>query len=410
MRTKAKSIGFTAVLALSVAALFMTPTPATAQTETVIYNFGQTSTDAFEPYYANLLLDGSGNLYGLSVKGGAYGDGGGPLAGTVYELKPRASSGWNEAVLHSFNPSSGDGFDGFNGLIMDAAGNIYGTTYLGGTSNNGTVFEMVHGSSGWSERIIHSFGAEGMYPTDNLILDAAGNLYGGTSQGGASGNGMIFELMHTAGGGWAERVLLSFDSTTGPAGPLMLDGSGNLYSSTGSGGVYGYGMVFELMRRPGGVWTEKVLYNFQSATDANGGGPLIMDSAGNIYGLTAIGGIFTDGSLFKLKPLAGGAWSETVLYSFLSGCELPQGNFVRDASGNFFGACYQGGPYFAGGVFEVSPGPGGTYTETTLHNFGNTGDGGYVRSGVTADSSGNLFGTTVLGGLYGGGTVWELTP
>jgi hypothetical protein len=159
-----------------------------------------------------------------------------------------------------------------------------------------------------------------------------------------------------------------------------------------------------------GTWTGKVLYSFRSGTDANGGGALAMDPAGNIYGTTYLGGIFGEGALYELKPTTGGHWREKVLYSFSSECMDPDGNLIRDSSGNLYGACYQGGLYRVGGIFEVSPGAGGTWTETTLHNFGGVGDGGYPTGGVTMDSAGNLYGTTVLGGTYGGGVAWQITP
>ncbi len=213
-----------------------------------------------------------------------------------------STSSWaaSHQILHSFNPNGADGAEPYGGLIADSAGNRYGTTYYGGTDNVGAVFELSpNGSSGWTEKVIYSFssnGNHGTYLEGGLVLDGAGNLYGTTTQGGIHGGGTMFELSPNGSGGWTETVLHSFGGGTDgglPYAGLIFDGAGNLYGTTEAGGIYGGGTVFEFSPRQGGGWTETVLHNFNPAT-TDGSGPqasLIRDAAGNLYGTTTSGGI-----------------------------------------------------------------------------------------------------------------------
>src|ERR1035441_332430 len=243
MQGKTLSIGLRAVLAIIAATLFVTSTWATAQ-EKVLHNFNNNGTDGTNPR-AGLIFDAAGNLYGTTENGGTNG------VGTVFELTPTAGGGWTETVLYSFCSQANctDGYQPWAGLIFDAAGNLYGTTVYGGTADTtcsycGTVFELTpNGSGGWTETVLHSFGdgTDGFYPSAGLIFDAAGNLYGTTAMGGTYDypwDGTVFELTPAAGGGWTEKVLYSFGGGTDgywPEAGLIFDAAGNLYGTTYSG-------------------------------------------------------------------------------------------------------------------------------------------------------------------------------
>ncbi len=430
MQGKTLSIGLRAVLAIIAATLFVTSTWAAAQ-ERVLLNFnGQ---DGRLPQ-AGLIFDAAGNLYGTTEGGGTGSNCGAFGCGTVFELTPAAGGGWTETVLYSFGGSP-DGADPLAGLIFDAAGNLYGTTGAGGTYDYGTVFELTPAAGGgWTETVLHNFNynvTDGYYPYAGLIFDAAGNLYGTTSQGGTYGYGWgtVFELTPAAGGGWTEKVLHSFPDYNGtdgtsPYAGLIFDAAGNLYGTTSQGGTYIFrGTVFELTPAAGGGWTETVLHSFGNGADADSPqAGLIFDAAGNLYGTTVEGGtgsncIFGCGTVFELTPAAGGGWTEKVLYSFnANGTDgyYPYAGLIFDAAGNLYGTTRYGGtssgcaPYGCGTVFELTPAAGGTWTETVLHNFGNGTDGATPLAGLIFDAAGNLYGTTSSGGTYGYGTVFEL--
>src|ERR1019366_2578878 len=276
------------------------------------------------------------------------------------------------------------------------------------------------------EKVLHNFnndGTDGYYPEVGLIVDAAGNLYGTTTAGGAYNSGTGFELTPAAGGGWTETVLHNFGNGTDGATPyagLIFDAAGNLYGTTQYGGTYGVGTVFELTPAGGGSWTEKVLYSFNH-NGADGGVPaagLIFDAAGNLYGTTVNGGTGSNcvlgcGTVFELTPAAGGGWTEQVLHSFNNnGADgsTPFAGLIFDAAGNLYGTTFAGGTYGYGTVFELTPAAGGGWTETVLHNFGNGTDGTAPYAGLIFDAAGNLYGTTFVGGTYGYGTVFEVTP
>jgi uncharacterized repeat protein (TIGR03803 family) len=155
-------------------------------------------------------MDAAGNLYGTTSSGGAYGYGkGGAGYGTVFELV-NSSGSYSEKVLHSFHGSPADGEGPLAGLIINKAGNLYGTTGSGGAHGFGTVFELVNSSGSYSEKVLHSFhGGDGTLPRAGLIMDAAGNLYGTTTVGGANSAGTVFELVNSSGT-YSEKVLHSF--------------------------------------------------------------------------------------------------------------------------------------------------------------------------------------------------------
>jgi len=348
-------------------------------------------------------------------------------------------------VLHYFRLGKKGGTSPAAGLIFDAAGNLYGTTVGGGVYETGIAFKLSPGANGmWSETVLHTFGEgnDGYKPYAGLISDAAGNLYGTTSFGGShcgsTGCGIVFQLTPVAGGSWSESVLYSFNDTNNdgnaPYAGLIFDAVGNLYGTTAGGGVYNDGTVFELSPGGNGTWNETVLYSFGKDKDGNTSyASLIFDAVGNLYGTTAGGGADDNGTVFELSPGANGMWTETVLHSFRKGDDgnTPYAGLVLDAAGNLYGTTVNGGRFphscingkGCGTVFEVAAGTNGVWKETVLHRFdANNGDGSNPYGGLIFDATGNLYGTTISGGVHhkkkcsgfsrqslGCGTVFELT-
>jgi uncharacterized repeat protein (TIGR03803 family) len=408
--------------------LAVTAVPAAAQTETALYTFGSNGTTDGSNPYSGLTFDSAGNLYGATDDGGVYGP------GAVFELSPAAGGGWTEKVLHSFHGSPHDGENPSGaGLILDASGNLYGTTAYGGqgTCNCGTVYELSPAAGGgWTEKLLHSFtttGEDGQIPlAAGLVLDAAGNLYGTTQNGGVAtceeyNNvqtcGTVFELSPTAEGRWMEKILHRFNNNGRdgyyPTSRLVFDTAGNLYGTTGAGGMWGAGTVFELKPTSTGAWDEAVLHDFGNGQTGSPYAGVILDASGNLYGATYEGGTHQDGTIFELTPAAGGHWTETLLYSFVGGtadaCQ-PFGGVIFDTAGNLYGAGYQCGATNSGAVFELSPVAGGGWSEEVLYDFSRDANGWQPFGGVILDSSGNLYGTTVEGGINNNGTVYEITP
>jgi len=400
----------------------------------VLYNFcsAEYCTDGSEPGSGSLIFDASGNLYGTTFKGGAYD------SGTVFELSPAGNGTWTEAVLYSFDSGNNVGCWPSDGLIFDAAGDLYGTASVCGAYNAGTVFELSPGGNGtWTVTALYSFGStnnDGATPSAGLIFDAAGDLYGTTSAGGEwpyschDGCGTVFELTPGTNGQWTETILHNFtnDGKDGywPWAGLVFDGAGNLFGTTTAGpgtGCLGYGCgtVFELTPGANG-WTETVVHRFGKAKDgAIPEAGLTLDSAGNFYSTTVFGGASCCGTVFELTPGTNGKWTEKVLHSFgKDGNSLPAAGVIFDAAGDLYGTTSQGGDG-SGTVFKLTPGRSGKWTDTILHRFGKGKDGIWPFDGLVFDSAGNLYGTTQQGGTnynsvycgnYGCGTVFEVTP
>jgi uncharacterized repeat protein (TIGR03803 family) len=348
---------------------------------------------------------------------------------------PTPSVAQQERVLYSFSDNGTDGFNPDAGsLIFDGCGNLYGTTFGGGTNGDGTVFELVHEvGGGWTEKVLHSFsGTDGIGPESGLISDAEGNLYGTTASGGANGAGTVFELKLEADGNWSEKVLHSFTQNgkdgVGPSSTLIFDVSGNLYGTTFYGGAAacasfsnGCGTVFELVHKAGGIWAERILHSFgDSGPDGVSPFPgVIFDSFGNLYGTTIYGGNTGPcgfgapkgcGMAFELLPEADGSWSEKVLHNFgktTADGFYPGAGLIFDTAGNLYGTTVGGGPYNYGTLFELTLVSNGSWKERVLHAFGNGSDG-LEPGSLIFDSAGDLYGTTGFGGVYGYGTVFEL--
>ena len=340
-------------------------------------------TNGSEP--TNLMMDGSGNLYGITSLGATSG------TGTVFELAKGSST---ITTLASFNGTNGALPNG--GLIVDSSGNLYGTTETGGPADDGTIFELAKGSSTITTQASFN-GTNGSSPNGGLIIDGSGNLYGTTEYGGIANNsnGTVFEL---AKGSSTITTLASFNGDY-PNSGLIIDGSGNLYGTTAGGGASDVGTVFELAK---GSSTITTLASFNENIGFLPAGGLILDSSGNLYGTTWGGGTSDDGTVFEL---AKGSSTITTLASFNGTNGSSPNGLITDSSGNLYGTTLGGGGASDGGtVFELAK---GSSIITTLASFNET--NGYTpRGGLIIDGSGNLYGTTELGGTAGEGTIFEL--
>jgi uncharacterized repeat protein (TIGR03803 family) len=321
-------------------------------TETVLWTFA--GADGTYPE-AGLVLDTKGNLYGTTSYGGA-GTACKGGCGVVFKLAPKGKS-WTETVLHSFT-NGADGSDPMASLIIDTTGKLYGTTVFGGANNEGTVFEVApHGT----ETVLYSFapGVNGSFPMAALMMDKKGNLYG-TGNGGGTGTacggpcGVVFKLA-PKGKSWTETVLHSFTNGADGAFPtadVIEDKAGNLYGTTYTGGgADGDGIVFKLAPDD----TETVLWTFTGTNGAQPEAGLIMDKKGKLYGTTLMGGANNYGAVFEVAPDG----TEKVLYSFggaPNGTDgiLPYDGVIEDKSGNLFGAAYGGGADANGAIFKVT--------------------------------------------------------
>lgn len=370
------------------------------QTFSIVHNFTGGEHDGANPL--NGFVIDAGSLYGAAISGGIYGHG--------VVLKITADD--TETVLHAFKGGKDDGSSPQGFLIEDAAGNLYGTTSAGGAYSAGTVFKIAKSTA---ETVLYSFAGhtDGANPLAGLAIDTKGNLYGTTSAGGSSGNGTVFKLSPPSKSGeeWTESVLYSFGKGTDgatPVGGVSLGTSGNLYGTTSAGGTYGLGTVFELKK--GTPWTESKLHDFQNADD--GAVPyagLIAGKSDNFFGAATEGGTNGGGTIFELTP-SNGDWNFTVLYSVPGwGISGSFRNIVLDpASGNLYGTTHCDGDYNSGTVYKLTP-SGGTWDYTLLHTF-TGGDGGFYSFSNLVLDQGKLYGTTKYGGTSDKGIVFEVTP
>lgn len=420
---------FTALLIFTGHAAAQTP-PAL----TTLYTFPSPASPAGGTNPLGLVIGSGGVLYGTTQSGGAAG------YGTVFRLTPPASPGgtWTETVLYSFTGGS-DG-EAPAGVAIGNGGALYGTTYQGGIGCTfgggcGTVFSLTppagaaSGTVGaWAKSILYSFtdyGGDGAGPMTGVVIGGGGVLYGTTQSGGTSGNGTVFSLTPPQGGGsggvWTESVLYSFAASRGGASPtgLVIGAAGVLYGATTSAGTgtgpdcLGCGMVFRLTppASSGGAWTESALYNFTDGADGGGPTGVALGSAGVLYGTTNVGGASGNGTVFSLTPPAGpGAWTERVLYNFPAGTfdvSPPNSPVVVGSGGVLYGTAGTGGPGNFGGVFSLTPPPGGpsaaggTWTESVLYSL----NGGGLRTApeVAIGNGGVIYST-------GFGNVYSLTP
>lgn len=340
---------------------------------------------------SGLIVDAAGNGYGTTAKGGFNN------AGTVYQLSP--TTGYHIIYAFSGHP---DGRNPQGNLVFDSAGNLYGTTVYGGTFANcsgglgcGTVFKLTPSKNGgpWAETILYSFSGrdDGAAPQDGVILDANANLYGTTHDGGSSNAGTVFQLTPEPNNQWTQTVLYTFlgNGADGGGHPL----AGLIFDAKGS--LYGETTeaVFE-MTLQSGVWTFNEIYTFDPRNgdgDAAGGG-LIFDLAGNLYGTTKLGGGFGLGTVFQLTPNLG-SWTEAILHSFGSGSDgaQPLAALAIDSAGDLYGTTFAGGFQNLGTVFKLRENGSGQWIETTFR-FQPT-QGGRPTSPLFLDSPGNIYGT-----------------
>jgi uncharacterized repeat protein (TIGR03803 family) len=404
-------------LAIILLAIFLTTASLTANaSDKVLYSF-QGGDDGANPS-APLIADRLGNLYGTTESGGGACD-----CGTVFVLSPPAKQNgdWTETILYRFQGNEGASPEA--GLIFDEAGNLYGTTATGGVSRDGSVFKLTAPSApgeNWTETTLYQFsgGNDGAYPLSSLVLDKSGNLYGTTLfGGGAPQAGIVFQVAPpiVPGGNWTETVLHRFGHGPDGANPeagLLIDKQGSLYGATMGSYQSGAGVVFRLSppapRHE--TWTEHGLYKFEGFDDGSEPG-YIMASRGAVYGAATLGGNANYGTIFQLVPQAG-LWKEATLYNFQGGSDggLPVGQLLGDPSGNLYGTTYAGQQPDNGTVFRLSPSKSGTWTKTTLHEFGGNGDGATPNGGLVKGKGGTLYGTTYDGGAFGVGAVYAVAP
>ncbi len=405
-------------IALTAALLCVIPTSASAaDTEKVLASFS--GSDGATPQ-SGLIFDAHGNLYGTTETGGLANCQSLGSCGTVFRLSPVANGTWHKKVLHRFTGS--DGEYPMAKLLLDAAGNLYGTTSFGANNSCaigasigcGAVFELSPGANDtWTLKVLHRFiGTDGANPASSLVFDKAGNLYGTTNTGGTNNAGTVFRLRPAKNGAWGINVLHSFTGSdgSGPSGTLLLDSAGNLFGTTTTGGASNTGTVFELSPS-GATWSETVLYSFLSTGGTQPTQGVVMDASGNVYGTTSSSADGCGcGTVFELTPASGGGWTKTTLHTFNSTDGRAPLGLVLDKAGNLYGLTFVGGSANDGVVFELSPGSGGTWTETQLHNFGGA-DGAGPVGALIFDANGNLYGASAYGGAGNNkGTVFEVTP
>jgi len=402
-----------------IAFLISLPFASAAPKERVIHTF-HGNPDGANPS-VRLISDGHGGFYGTAGTGGEFNE------GCVFHLAPGSDGAWRESILYSFSGPDGDSPD--SSLIFDAAGNLYGTTAAGGAFSGGVAFELSPSSSlPWTETVLHNFGngTDGSDPQSELVFDSAGNLYGTTQFGGASGgfeNGGTVYRLSPGSGGWTETILYSFPLNYGgpdgdlPAGTVAIDKAGNLYGVTQAGGFYGYGSIFELTPSSDGSYRERIIHSFNLTDGSLPDATLVFDSAGNLYGTTTFGGDTTlcppngCGTVFRLQRHADRTWSATVLRALKQAdgwCAI--GPVAFDSAGNLYAAAECGGAYGWGSVLQLIPSSTVPWPERVVHSFINGPDGRFPGAGVIVDGAGHLFGTTIYGGTADLGTVFEIVP
>ena len=403
------------VLIATIAGVLTLPSAGQAVKLEVLHNFGSAN-DGNVPS-GPLLLDMIGNLYGATGGGpGEYGN------GLIFRLTPRANGTWTETILHEFTADS-DGAYPQGALLLNGAGNLFGTVGGYGSYAMGGVFELTHGSSGWSNAVLYSDGAGA-----GLVSDNRGSLYGDIGPG-------LYELgaigeLSSGSSGRMYTDLYNYcetycpDGVSQPAAPIW-DSKGNLWGVTTFGGITnspciseeGCGVIFAMTPKGDGTWSYHVIHRF-AASIYDGQRPygsLVMDSAGNFYGSTWLGGRYNNGTIFKFSH-ASGKWKETILYDFPNchvGCQA-DGTLAMDGAGNLYGTA-DGGMNSCDGlacgvVFKLAPQTNGTWRYRMLYNFNITSGGVSPFYGVILDSRGNLYGVTSSFGKYGGGTAFEIMP
>jgi uncharacterized repeat protein (TIGR03803 family) len=406
-----KRVWLTSAVVVALAATLLDVPGAMAEgTELILHSFSLGTMDGNQPY-AGLIADSAGNLYGTTNSGGLYG------GGVVFKLEKMPDGSWTESVIHDFVRAD-DEYVGYNNLAFDAAGNLYGAISYGGAHGWGVVYQLAPNLDGsWTENVIYEFRGkkDGGTPETTPYFDAAGNLYGTSSQRGAADCGTVFRLIPGGNNAWSYEVIHQFKkqpACSPVGGPLIPDSAGNLYGTTRRDG----GTVYKLTPGPNNDWTISIIHEFHFPGGAKGAFPsvggLTFDAAGILYGAVENNGGHEHGALFSLTPGGGGDnWIYKVLYRFRGKKDGgdPDNNPVFDTAGNFYSGSGELGPYFGGAFYRMASGPTG-WTFDVLHDFGAPGDGSNPVGVIVKDGVGNLYGVTTRGGDFGVGAVYEVTP
>jgi len=400
-------------------------TLAHAQTETTLFTFpGGTITT--NPY--TLISDGHGNFFGTAIGGN----------GSVFEMSPATGGGWTVSTIYAFPGATGPYYS--EGIVMDSLGNIFVACVQG--PPYGSIVELSpNGVGGYTEKTILQFnGTNGRTPLGVLVLDSAGNIYGTTNGGGqctfeTTGCGVAYELSPQTGGTWKETILYRFGASTSdgrfPASGLAFDSKGNLYGTTTGGGFSGCpnsnvycGTVFELMRTAKG-WKEKILFALTISQGEYPHDVPTLDAAGNLYATAYEGGGNLYGTVFQLTPTSRGEWTFHLIHSFngYTTGVIPVGGVTFDAAGNLIVPTQNGGVKSApclingvaagcGSVWQFTPTGTGTWNSKLLYVFTGGSDGRELDDlKLVLDGSGNIFGVAAYGGdANSDGTIFEITP
>lgn len=409
MRSKRFWYFMTVAIVAFFASASVVGTSAAANNHQVLFNFtggidgGNAATD--------VVFDGAGNAYGTTVIGGNSG------CGTIFKAVPAAHGQWTVSTLWSFSCFN-DGKNPHGGVTLDGAGNMFGTTVAGGSGGFctgdgcGVVFELTHDGV---MQTLYNFtgGNDGFGPGGRVMFDKSGNLYGSAPDGGKHGMGVVFQLkFHN--NTWQFNVIHAFtgrnDGAVGSLGPLLIDNAGNIYGIAELGGSHQKGAAYKISPAGSG-WVFKTIFGFRGSPDAGYPyGGLIADPAGNLYGTTYYGGQFGLGSVYELR-LVGGQYQERLLYSFQGGSDgsSPTTTLIFGNAREVFGTTSAGGNSCdCGTVFKV-----GIHTrhESVIYRFGSSqSDGAYPYYGLSFDAKGDLVTSTVAGGTFGQGVLFGIEP
>jgi uncharacterized repeat protein (TIGR03803 family) len=340
----------------------------------------------------------------------------------VVSMLSSATRAGTTSVIYSFAGDE-DGEYPSTELVVDGAGNLYGTTVQGGDVGGGTVFQLAPSGGGWTHTVLYSFtgGADGGQPYGGVTLDAEGNLYGTAVVGGTGGAcpedgcGVAYKLTKS-GGSFTQSVIHNFTGRSdgyGPGSGLTLDDEGNLYGMTPTGGTYGVGVIYELKAHSSGNYGLRVIHTFTGGRDGGtaSAGRLLFDDAGSLYGVATVGGAHGAGVAFELRKTPTGKWRLRTLYAFKGDPDagFPYGGLIFDEAGNLYGTTYYDGAHEMGAVYQLSPSPG-EWKERVLHSFEGGSDGSFSISTLVMDAAGHLYGTTSEGGAAGCGcgTIFRL--
>ena len=320
------------------------------------------------------------------------------------------------SVIHTFTGTGGDGAGPLAGVTL-RGGALFGTTWYGGYGF-GTVYQMTHAGSNWTTVPIYIFpnrtGPGGTMPDARVVFGPDSHLYG-PAAGGINNAGVVFDLVppvsfcKTVKCFWTENVLYSFSGSPDAGGPgegdLIWDQHGNMYGTTAGGGTYSNGTVYE-MTKVGSNWTETPIHSFSGPEGGQPFSGVTFDHKGNLFGTTTSGGFFGYGTIYKLSQVSN-QWQATKIYDFVNSEGPNNAGLVVDSAGNLYGATQDGGTGGGGEIFELTA---NSYAFKVLYNFaGPLYSGCGPNRNLTLDSSGNLYGATSCDGAYQKGNVFKLT-